>query len=312
MKSILKSVLNSGTSHNSYNSNISRERRDYVLSGNRLCVRLVEGKNMPKMDVLSHSDPYVILQIGGERKKSNVIQNNANPRWNQQFYFDVRNPENDFLELEVWDKDTFTADDRIGRTSVPLRGLRRMHPKDVWVNLDGRPNTQLHLILTAETFGFDDMQQQYGNQMPMQQPYGMQQPLQYGGQMPQQLMQQPYNNGMQQNYGQQPMQQQQYNGMNQQGMDMNQQYDNGMSGMSTQYQMPQRQLPPVPSTLVHQGMNNVDVMGNNNPSAPAMDHQLPPVPNMQGMNQPMQNDMYSAYPQGMNQPQLYPTYPGMQ
>jgi hypothetical protein len=138
---------------------VSQNRRDFVVGGNRLCVNLVDGCNMPKMDILTHSDPYVILSLNEIQKRSNTKSNDKNPRWNQHFYFDVKNPDTDVLHLDVWDRDTFTSDDKIGHVAVPLRGLKRMVPKDLRLPLDGRPNTTIHIVLTAENYGYDSRRQ---------------------------------------------------------------------------------------------------------------------------------------------------------
>jgi hypothetical protein len=155
--------------------------------------------------------------MNGVRHKSQVIKNNANPRWEQTFEFPVSNPNLDILRIEVVDKDFFTSDDTIGYADIPIAGLMQGNPRDEWVPLMKHPNAQIHVQLIANDFGGAP-----GAQMGMQQGYGMQQGMQqpmmqqggYG--MPQQGygMQQPMmQQGMQGGYGMQP----QYGGM-QQGM----------------------------------------------------------------------------------------------
>jgi len=74
------------------------------------------GKNL--REGLGDPDPYVVVKIGSETRKTKVINSSANPGWWQKFEF----PEvtSDMLQLEVWDKDEFTADDKLGTCMVPM------------------------------------------------------------------------------------------------------------------------------------------------------------------------------------------------
>lgn len=64
-------------------------------------------------------DPYCKISLGGELKKTRVHQEAGKyPTWNDSFTFQ-RNMEN-FLNIEVWDEDTFSKDDLVGETSIAL------------------------------------------------------------------------------------------------------------------------------------------------------------------------------------------------
>ncbi|KAL0490789.1 synaptotagmin [Acrasis kona] len=129
----------------------------------QLDVRLVEARNLPSKDFFSRADPFVVLSMNNVRHKSSVIKNNANPRWEQTFHFGVVNPDLDILRLEVDDRDFFTANDVIGFAEVPIAGLMRGVPKDIWVPLIKHPQAQVHLVLTALDFGLGQgYQQQQG------------------------------------------------------------------------------------------------------------------------------------------------------
>lgn len=60
------------------------------------------------MDFLGASDPYVKLNLSGERlpaKRTTVKRKNLNPEWNEKFKLIVRDPETQVLELHVYDWD---------------------------------------------------------------------------------------------------------------------------------------------------------------------------------------------------------------
>ena len=50
-------------------------------------------QNLKKSDMMSQSDPYVLINVLGSSLKpikTKVLKGNANPVWNETFGFDVR------------------------------------------------------------------------------------------------------------------------------------------------------------------------------------------------------------------------------
>ncbi|XP_049907504.1 uncharacterized protein LOC126394619 isoform X2 [Epinephelus moara] len=84
--------------------------------GRRVVVWVTNGKNIG--DGLLSPDPYVVVKIGSDSKKTKVINSSTNPSWMEKMEF----PEatSDMLQMEVWDKDDFTADDKLGTCMVPM------------------------------------------------------------------------------------------------------------------------------------------------------------------------------------------------
>lgn len=78
-----------------------------------LHVNVVRAKKLLKMDLLGLSDPYAKLSLSGERlpaKKTTVKKKTLNPIWNENFKLAVRDPQSQYLLLDVfdWDKVYFT------------------------------------------------------------------------------------------------------------------------------------------------------------------------------------------------------------
>jgi hypothetical protein len=100
------------------------------VSGSSRCgiltVRVIAAYNLINQDtgILGDvSDPYVKVACGDVEKKTHTIDNDLNPKWNSHpFLFDVAN-KNQVLRLSVWDEDTLTADDPLGRMEIPLEGI---------------------------------------------------------------------------------------------------------------------------------------------------------------------------------------------
>ena len=87
-----------------------------------ISVHLVSAKGLMAADRNGLSDPYVILRLGNSRRRSKVVPMNLNPVWEEEFGFTCLQSqfESSVISVDVWDKDTFSLDDHLGRTELPL------------------------------------------------------------------------------------------------------------------------------------------------------------------------------------------------
>ncbi|CAN0874893.1 ADP-ribosylation factor GTPase-activating protein AGD12 [Linum grandiflorum] len=77
-----------------------------------LKVKVVKGTNLAVRDMMS-SDPYVVLSLGKQ---------NLNPEWNEELMLSV--PQDyGTVKLQVFDYDTFSADDIMGDAEIELQAL---------------------------------------------------------------------------------------------------------------------------------------------------------------------------------------------
>ncbi|KAG9456758.1 hypothetical protein H6P81_001266 [Aristolochia fimbriata] len=83
-----------------------------------LKVRVVKGVNLAVRDMAS-SDPYCVLRMGNLKLKTHVIKKNVNPEWNEELTFSIAEPIIP-LKVQVYDKDTFTQDDRMGDAELDV------------------------------------------------------------------------------------------------------------------------------------------------------------------------------------------------
>lgn len=73
-----------------------------------LHVKVVRANKLLKADLLGTSDPYVKLNLTGEKlpaKKTTIKKKNLNPEWNENFKLVVKDPESQALQLQVFDWD---------------------------------------------------------------------------------------------------------------------------------------------------------------------------------------------------------------
>jgi hypothetical protein len=99
-----------------------------------IVLKLVEAKNLPKMDVIGDTDAYVKMRIlpfhvfGGDYIKSKTIDDTSDPVWNEVFKFSYKRssslekPES-CLHLSVFDSDLLDRDDYIGQVLIPTSNL---------------------------------------------------------------------------------------------------------------------------------------------------------------------------------------------
>ncbi|KAK9276643.1 hypothetical protein L1049_006179 [Liquidambar formosana] len=81
--------------------------------------RVRKGFNLAIRDTRS-SDPYVVIAMGQQKLKTRVVSNNCNPEWNDELTHCVADPDLPVI-LTVFDKDTFTGDDRMGDAEIDIK-----------------------------------------------------------------------------------------------------------------------------------------------------------------------------------------------
>ncbi|OAY82018.1 probable ADP-ribosylation factor GTPase-activating protein AGD11 [Ananas comosus] len=84
-------------------------------------VNVIRGTNLAVRDMVT-SDPYVILNLGHQSMKTRVIKSNLNPVWNERLMLSIPDPI-PLLKLQVYDKDTFSTDDRMGEAEIDIQPL---------------------------------------------------------------------------------------------------------------------------------------------------------------------------------------------
>lgn len=87
-----------------------------------LKVRVRNGMRLAVRDLRS-SDPYVILKLGHQVVKTRVIKSNLNPVWDEELTLSISTTTPRTIKVEVFDKDTFSADDEMGDAEIDLQPL---------------------------------------------------------------------------------------------------------------------------------------------------------------------------------------------
>ncbi|GKU87302.1 hypothetical protein SLEP1_g1725 [Rubroshorea leprosula] len=147
----LEKVLKSGKDGAAEASKLARtttERKKDVIVRGVLSVTVIAAENLPAVDFMGKSDPYVVLLMkkSGTKVKTRVVNNTLNPEWNQTFDILVEDALHDMLILEVWDHDPFKKD-KIGRCIMTLTRVLLEGEIEDHFSLDGTESGKIHLRL---------------------------------------------------------------------------------------------------------------------------------------------------------------------
>ncbi|KAL0450081.1 UNVERIFIED_CONTAM: protein C2-DOMAIN ABA-RELATED 5 [Sesamum latifolium] len=84
-----------------------------------LRIKILRGIKLAVRDTRS-SDPYVIVRMGKQKLKTRVVKKNVNPEWNEELTLTISDP-NLPIKLQVYDRDTFTRDDKMGDAEFDIK-----------------------------------------------------------------------------------------------------------------------------------------------------------------------------------------------
>jgi len=105
-----------------------------IMEGSILTVHLVEARDLKSSTINGTADPYVIIQIEGQKIESNFKKSNLNPVWNESFTFEISHGR-EKMRVIIMDKDTFGNDDFAGECYIDLDTLRDQMKHDTWYDL---------------------------------------------------------------------------------------------------------------------------------------------------------------------------------
>ena len=120
--------------HQSSSNFISQSRSSTINKSN----------NIPKMDVIGKSDPYIKLTVSSdshEWSSTMVKDNTQEPVWNESFLFWITNPVQDKLMFKMWDKDV-ASDDLISTLELPLSNFKVGQKVEDWFDFVPAPKVE--------------------------------------------------------------------------------------------------------------------------------------------------------------------------
>jgi len=90
-----------------------------------LTVKIIEAKEVPRVDLFGKCDPFVKLWVRENAPKSSttIRHRTLSPIWNEEFIFVIHEPQHQNLSLQLLDNDLWVYDDELGWAEIPLRSL---------------------------------------------------------------------------------------------------------------------------------------------------------------------------------------------
>ena len=102
------------------------------LPGGSLTVTVIKGRNLTPMDNGVSSDPYVVVQVGSQTKKTWPKLKTLNPEWNEKMEFRISSDDriNADIVFQCFDKDLLGHDDDMGRFTISMHQVlvHRLEP----------------------------------------------------------------------------------------------------------------------------------------------------------------------------------------
>lgn len=123
-----------------------------------LHIRAVEASEIPNMDVVGKSDPYLkfTLSTSSQKWKTKSKGNAASPVWNEEFHLPITSALNDILEIKLYDED-ISKDDLISTRRFSVSDMQIGQVIDAWYSF--RPEEgvksggKIRLIFHLDTIG---------------------------------------------------------------------------------------------------------------------------------------------------------------
>jgi hypothetical protein len=120
-------------------------------------VKVVEAKDIAKMDIIGHCDPFFLIKMGNQCHQTSKKHNCKQATYNETFTFEV--PIVEELHIEAMDKDDFKRDDHFGHVSiqpsdgfngwVELKGLAPLNLPHLGVHVTVRLHIEISIVTEA-------------------------------------------------------------------------------------------------------------------------------------------------------------------
>ncbi|XP_030571834.1 extended synaptotagmin-2 isoform X3 [Drosophila novamexicana] len=116
-----------------------------------LRIHVVEAKNLMKKDISvlgkGKSDPYAIINVGAQEFRTQIIDNNVNPKWDYWCEAVVEVSQRAILVLRLFDWDRTSDDESLGRASIDISSVIKKGVLDTWLTLEDAKHGDLHVRL---------------------------------------------------------------------------------------------------------------------------------------------------------------------
>lgn len=105
-----------------------------------IAARVHRAYDLPRTDIVGHSDPYIKLTFQGTSVRTRTIENTATPTWDQTLLINVPydttgGAPSGALRVELWDEDVF-KDEFVASAQLPLSDIMKQHRQGIELELE--------------------------------------------------------------------------------------------------------------------------------------------------------------------------------
>ncbi|XP_075146495.1 extended synaptotagmin-like protein 2 isoform X3 [Haematobia irritans] len=116
-----------------------------------LRIHVVEAKDLMKKDISmlgkGKSDPYAIINVGSQEFKTQIIDNNVNPKWDFWCEAAVEVTQHTVITYRLYDWDRTGDDESLGSASIEIINAVQKGVVDTWLTLENAKHGLLHVRL---------------------------------------------------------------------------------------------------------------------------------------------------------------------
>ncbi|KAG0615806.1 hypothetical protein M758_5G068100 [Ceratodon purpureus] len=128
-----------------------------------LNVEVIGASGLKDTELIGKSDPYVVVSIGKEQRKSKPAKDQAeSPAWNETFSLPVCDTDSE-LVVVIRNDDTLGRDEEMGRVVVPLSVIHGgSHSASTFpLELKGKPHGEIRMSLSFEGEGHEGHREEH-------------------------------------------------------------------------------------------------------------------------------------------------------
>ena len=115
-----------------------------------LNLKVVEARNIPKMDTIGKTDAYAKVFVGNQTQQTRVIDNSYTPKWDAIFQFQNVTQSTPII-IKLYDHDDISTDDQFGQLDLNTNALAVGRVTDAWYTCKAvkgeKKGGEIHLVL---------------------------------------------------------------------------------------------------------------------------------------------------------------------
>lgn len=113
--------------------------------------RVVEAKNIPRMDMFGSSDTFVETYVRHTQRNKTKVVTGKNPEWEHEvFVMPVHSKQHQKLKFALWDYDNLSPNDEIGRCEIAIKDIPEGKTKDLWLDVISESEEEQQAAKTGE------------------------------------------------------------------------------------------------------------------------------------------------------------------